>query len=78
VTERHGHIVPLPSGLRARCGGPALCPKCRAEVDHLAAHLAEAVALAVAPYTWNLTRAQALTQDALRMELETYLREVKG
>lgn len=25
----HGHVIPNPDGLRARCGGPALCPDCK-------------------------------------------------
>jgi hypothetical protein len=24
----HGHVFPRPDGVRARCGGPALCPAC--------------------------------------------------
>lgn len=28
---RHGHVVPNPNGLVARCGGPALCSHCRLE-----------------------------------------------
>jgi ADP-ribose pyrophosphatase YjhB (NUDIX family) len=28
---RHGHVTPLPGGLKARCGGPALCTGCQAE-----------------------------------------------
>lgn len=27
----HGHVIPRADGKRARCGGPALCAKCRAE-----------------------------------------------
>jgi hypothetical protein len=28
---RHGWVVPLPSGAKARCGGPAMCAICRFE-----------------------------------------------
>lgn len=28
----HGHVVPRPDGMRARCGGPALCPVCQREL----------------------------------------------
>ncbi|PZX29452.1 hypothetical protein C7416_104457 [Cupriavidus phytorum] len=27
----HGHVVPRPDGLKARCGGPGLCPVCQTE-----------------------------------------------
>jgi hypothetical protein len=27
----HGHVTPRPDGLKARCGGPALCADCQAE-----------------------------------------------
>lgn len=27
----HGHVRPRPDGVKARCGGPALCPECAAE-----------------------------------------------
>lgn len=27
----HGHVYPRPDGVRARCGGPALCSICGAE-----------------------------------------------
>jgi hypothetical protein len=27
----HGWVIPNPSGLKARCGGPALCPECAQE-----------------------------------------------
>lgn len=29
----HGHVNPRPDGLKARCGGPALCGQCRLEQD---------------------------------------------
>ena len=24
----HGHVIPRPDGVRARCGGPGLCREC--------------------------------------------------
>lgn len=27
----HGHVKPRPDGVKARCGGPALCQVCRDE-----------------------------------------------
>lgn len=33
----HGHVIPNPSGLKARCGGPGLCPECAAELKELEA-----------------------------------------
>lgn len=27
----HGHVRPRPDGVKARCGGPAICSVCRAE-----------------------------------------------
>lgn len=30
--HRHGHVVPRPDGVKARCGGPALCASCCAEL----------------------------------------------
>lgn len=30
----HGHLYPLPNGSRARCGGPAMCAKCKADLEH--------------------------------------------
>lgn len=35
--QPHGHVTPLPSGLKARCGGPALCPDCAEERRALSA-----------------------------------------
>lgn len=31
LNSGHGHVVPRPDGMKARCGGPALCPVCRKE-----------------------------------------------
>lgn len=28
----HGHVWPNPGGIKARCGGPALCSECRTEL----------------------------------------------
>ena len=28
----HGHVIPRPDGAKARCGGPALCSVCAAEL----------------------------------------------
>lgn len=28
----HGHVRPRPDGVKARCGGPAICPECRREL----------------------------------------------
>lgn len=33
----HGHVFPRPDGVRARCGGPSLCTKCRADAARKAA-----------------------------------------
>lgn len=77
--ERHGHVVPTPSGLRARCGGPALCEKCQAEVEHLALHLATAVELFLNDDpVGGLPRAKAGAQIALGDALIRYLGKVKG
>lgn len=27
----HGHVFPRPDGMKARCGGPALCKECRCD-----------------------------------------------
>lgn len=35
TTERHGHVLPNPNGLLARCGGPALCTICARELGSL-------------------------------------------
>lgn len=32
----HGWVTPLPSGAKARCGGPGLCPVCAAEARGIA------------------------------------------
>lgn len=39
----HGHVKPRPDGDRARCGGPRMCPDCRAERDELTAEWNAAV-----------------------------------
>jgi hypothetical protein len=31
MNRGHGHVVPRPDGVRARCGGPATCRVCQAE-----------------------------------------------
>src|ERR1700683_239883 len=28
----HGHVTPRPDGVRARCGGPHMCPECAREL----------------------------------------------
>ncbi len=32
MPEGHGHVYPLPGGLKARCGGPGICPQCSGEM----------------------------------------------
>ncbi len=32
----HGHVRPRRDGVKARCGGPAICQKCAVEASHLA------------------------------------------
>jgi hypothetical protein len=29
----HGHVYPRPDGMKARCGGPALCAECGKEAE---------------------------------------------
>jgi hypothetical protein len=36
LAQRHGHVTPLPSGVKARCGGPQRCPVCQHEKTQLA------------------------------------------
>lgn len=31
LNSGHGHVWPRPDGFKARCGGPTLCPQCRAD-----------------------------------------------
>ena len=31
----HGHVHPRPDGVKARCGGPALCSECAVEQARL-------------------------------------------
>ena len=31
----HGWVIPNPTGMKARCGGPALCSECKAELAGL-------------------------------------------
>jgi hypothetical protein len=33
----HGHVVPRPDGMKARCGGPAICGQCAREAAQEAA-----------------------------------------
>lgn len=37
----HGHVYPRPDGARARCGGPALCSRCRADAESQADQVAQ-------------------------------------
>jgi len=37
MTSPHGWIVPLPSGAKARCGGPGMCSICQTELKELRA-----------------------------------------
>jgi hypothetical protein len=34
-SDGHGHVRPHPKGLKARCGGPAICPQCAKELGGL-------------------------------------------
>lgn len=29
----HGHVIPNANGVKARCGGPAICPDCKQEAE---------------------------------------------
>jgi hypothetical protein len=44
-STQHGHVVPLPDGKKAKCGGPAGCDYCRDEQERedlkLLSHLLE-------------------------------------
>ena len=31
----HGHVFPRPDGVKARCGGPAICPECAHDCEQL-------------------------------------------
>ena len=31
----HGHVIPNKNGMLARCGGPAICSVCKAEMKQL-------------------------------------------
>jgi hypothetical protein len=31
VNSGHGHVRPRPDGVKARCGGPGICPECSKE-----------------------------------------------
>ena len=31
----HGWVTPLPSGAKARCGGPSICRECAAELEEV-------------------------------------------
>jgi hypothetical protein len=48
----HGHVTPRPDGVRARCGGPAMCRVCqmeRARLELSAEPAAEPTVLVVHP-----------------------------
>lgn len=35
--EKHGWVTPIQGGIKARCGGPGICPGCQAELRALGA-----------------------------------------
>ncbi len=35
MNHGHGHVRPRPDGVKARCGGPALCSVCAAELAQM-------------------------------------------
>ena len=37
MTGPHGHVVSRPDGMKARCGGPAMCETCKRELAELEA-----------------------------------------
>jgi len=37
----HGHVYPNADGSVARCGGPAICSKCAADLAHKVGHVPE-------------------------------------
>lgn len=37
----HGHVKPNPNGLKARCGGPAICRECQRELAEMKAKVVE-------------------------------------
>lgn len=45
----HGHVFPRPDGVKARCGGPAICPVCAQDLGALQADQRLAQPAAVAP-----------------------------
>lgn len=44
----HGHVVPNPNGVKARCGGPAICSVCARELASLAGKVGGEQVLALA------------------------------
>lgn len=78
----HGHVFPRPDGVRARCGGPALCRTCSTDAAHKAAQEAQTAALLgalAAPWVRPLVawlRAESDTLDFGGEEVPPRLRAV--
>ncbi len=57
----HGWVYPRADGVKARCGGPAICPKCRidaaAKQGAAIAQPAEPCPIGIAPANWALCSA---------------------
>lgn len=47
LSQSHGHVRPRPDGVKARCGGPAMCRACQQERAALAAPAAQVAPAAV-------------------------------
>lgn len=71
----HGHVVPRPDGVKARCGGPAMCHVCQAERGTLEATPAVPAPAAPAEPDMRHPKIQALIGAKARREIELQLVE---
>ncbi len=70
----HGHVTPLPTGAKARCGGPALCPECARELMESGKPVRTGLRLALNCEDWPVMA--DVKPDQIDPDLLTYSRTV--
>ena len=67
INSGHGYVYPRPDGVKARCGGPAICPECAKDFVQIHTMITGAAAGDTQPadYPSSAAPASAMTKREL-------------
>jgi hypothetical protein len=65
--QGHGWVRPLPSGAKARCGGPAICRQCQLEQEGIPAVVRRLAAQGLKPH--NIAACLRLSVDEVEQAM---------